>query len=52
MLNTLHTVVHQNYFRFNYKFYKLSKYIAMRSDSVAETLLHYFENNNEKYYRE
>ena len=25
MLNTLHTIVHQSYFRFNDKFYKLSK---------------------------
>lgn len=55
MLNTLNTVVHQNYFRFNDKFYKVFKDIAMGSpisDSVAETFLHYFENNHQKYYRE
>jgi len=51
MLNTLHTVVHHNYFRFNDKFYKLSKYTAMgspTSDSVVENFLHYFENNHTK----
>jgi hypothetical protein len=36
-------------------FYKLFKDIAIGSpisDSVAETFLHYFENNYQKYYRE
>jgi hypothetical protein len=46
----LHTVVHQNYFRFNDNFYKPSKDIATGSPVsyfVAETFLHYFGNNHE-----
>jgi hypothetical protein len=49
MLNTLHTIVHKNYLRFNDKFYKLSKDVAMDSsisDFAAETFLPYFENNH------
>lgn len=46
ILHTLHTIPHQNYFRFNDKSYKPTKRIGMGSPIsglITHIFLHYFE---------
>lgn len=52
MLHTLHTILHQNYFRFNDKCYKPAKGIAicsLISGLITGIFLQYFENLSIKH---
>jgi len=47
ILYTLHTILHQNYFRFDDKSYKLAKRVAM-SSTIAGLITHIFLQHFEK----
>jgi hypothetical protein len=47
ILHTLHTILHQNYFRFDDKSYKLAKRVAMGS-TIAGLITHIFLQHFEK----